>query len=124
MNVLVVEDQNVVREALVAVASSAYRGATIKAAADLEEALVTAATTPMDAVLLDLGLPGYRGIDALKRFRAAFPKVPVVVISSNEDSQIISDALEAGAAGFIPKALTAAGIAAALRGPGACCRRA
>jgi DNA-binding NarL/FixJ family response regulator len=42
--------------------------------------------------------------------------VPVVVISSNEDSQVIADALEAGAAGYIPKALSAAGIAAALRG--------
>jgi DNA-binding NarL/FixJ family response regulator len=115
MNVLVVEDQTVVRELLFAVASSAYRGATIKTAADLEEALLTAATIPIDAVLLDLGLPGCRGIEALKRFRAAFPKVPVVVISSNEDSQVIADALEAGAAGYIPKSLSAAGIAVALR---------
>jgi DNA-binding NarL/FixJ family response regulator len=70
----------------------------------------------MDVVLLDLGLPGCRGIDALKRFRQAFPQVTIVVISSNEDSQVISDALEAGASGYIPKALTPAGIAAALGG--------
>ena len=116
MNVLVVEDQCVVREILIAVASSAYRGATIRAVADLEEALITAAEIPMDAVLLDLGLPGCSGIQALRRFRSAFPKVPVVVISADEDSQVIADALEAGAAGYIPKALSAAGIAAALRG--------
>jgi CheY-like chemotaxis protein len=109
MNVMVVEDQQV--------ASSAFRGARISAAADLEEALAAAQATPMDAVLLDLGLPGYRGIEALKRFRQSFPQVPVVVISSNEDSQVIADALEAGASGYIPKALSAAGIAAALRGP-------
>jgi CheY-like chemotaxis protein len=102
---------------LVEVASSAFRGARISAAADLEEALAAAQATPMDAVLLDLGLPGYRGIEALKRFRQSFPQVPVVVISSNEDSQVIADALEAGASGYIPKALSAAGIAAALRGP-------
>jgi DNA-binding NarL/FixJ family response regulator len=117
MNVLVVEDQQVVREVLVEVASSAFRGAKISAAADLEEALAAAQATPMDAVLLDLGLPGYRGIEALQRFRLSFPQVPVVVISSNEDSQVIADALEAGASGYIPKALSAAGIAAALRGP-------
>ena len=116
MNVLVVEDQAVVREVLIAVASSAYRGATIRAVANLEEALITAAELPIDAVLLDLGLPGCSGIQALRRFRSAFPKVPVVVISSNEDNQVIADALEAGAAGYIPKALSAAGIAAALRG--------
>jgi DNA-binding NarL/FixJ family response regulator len=116
MNLLVVEDQAVVREVLIAVALSAFNGAKVQAAADLDEAFAAARATPMDVVLLDLGLPGCRGIDALKRFRQAFPQVTIVVISSNEDSQVISDALEAGASGYIPKALTPAGIAAALGG--------
>lgn len=117
MNVLVVEDQPAVREVLAAVAASALRGAKVIAVADLDEALTAARATPMDAVLLDLGLPGYRGIEALKRFKQAFPQLTIVVISSNEDSRVISEALEAGASGYIPKGLSPAGIAAALRGP-------
>jgi len=116
MNLLVVDDQTVTREVLIAVASSAFRGVKVHAAADLDEALAAARATPMDIVLLDLGLPGCHGIDALKRFRQAFPKVTIVVISSNEDSRVISDALEAGASSFIPKALTPASIVAALSG--------
>lgn len=118
MKVLVVEDQPLVREVLVAVASSAFRGASVRAVADLDEAIHSAGASPVDAVLLDLGLPGYSGIEALLRFREAFPRVPVVVISSEGDSQVIADALAAGAAGYIPKQLSASGIASALRGTG------
>lgn len=116
MNILVVEDQPVVRELLTAVAASALRGSRVQAAADLEAGLQAASTTRMDAVLLDLGLPGCQGVDAVRRFRSAFPQVVIVVVSSNEDSQVIAEALEAGASGFLPKGLTAAGLTKALAG--------
>jgi DNA-binding NarL/FixJ family response regulator len=53
--------------------------------------------------VLDLGLPGCDGLDALARFRKAFPKLPLVVLSGTCDRASILAALEAGAAGFIPK---------------------
>lgn len=116
MNILVVEDQPTVREVLVAVASYALRGSRITAVADLESALQAASVTPMDAVLLDLGLPGCEGVDAVKRFRQAFPQLLIIVVSSNEDSQVVRDALEAGASGYLPKGLTPAGLTRALVG--------
>lgn len=116
MNILVVEDQPVVRELLTAVASSALRGSRVQAVADLESGLEAARITRMDAVLLDLGLPGCQGVDAVKRFKAAFPRVVIIVVSSNDDRQVISEALEAGAAGYLPKGLSPAGLAAALAG--------
>lgn len=116
MNVLIVEDQPTVREVLIAVASFALTGAKVQAVAGLEEGLAAARATPMDTVLLDLGLPGCRGIEAVERFKAAFPQLTVVVVSSNEDSKLIRNALRAGASGYIPKALSPAGMAAALRG--------
>ena len=116
MNILVVEDQPTVREVLVAVASYALKGSQVRAVADLESALEAARVTPMDAVLLDLGLPGCEGIDAVKRFRQAFPQLVIVVVSSNEDSQVIADALDAGANGYLPKGLTAAALTRALAG--------
>jgi DNA-binding NarL/FixJ family response regulator len=116
MNVLVVEDRPTVREVLIAVASSALTDAKVQGVAGLEEGLAAACATRMDAVLLDLGLPGCRGIEALERFKAAFPRLTVVVVSSNDDSQLIRNALQAGASGYIPKALSPAAMAAALRG--------
>lgn len=116
MNILIVEDQPTVREVLVAVASYALRGSRVRAVADLESGLEAAHATPPDVVLLDLGLPGCEGVDAVKRFRQAFPQLMIVVVSSNEDSQVISDSLEAGASGYLPKGLTAAGLTRALTG--------
>jgi DNA-binding NarL/FixJ family response regulator len=116
MNILVVEDQPVVRELLTAVASAALRGSRVQAAADLESAFAAARAMPMDAVLLDLGLPGCHGIDAVKRFKTAFPSVVIVVVSSNDDNKVVSDALQAGASGFLPKGLSPAGLQKALAG--------
>jgi DNA-binding NarL/FixJ family response regulator len=116
MNILVVEDQPAVREVLVAVASYALPGSRVTAVENLESALEAALATPMDAVLLDLGLPGCKGIDAVKRFRHAFPEVVIVVVSSNEDSRVIAEALDAGASGYLPKALTPTGLSRALAG--------
>ena len=56
-----------------------------------------------DAILLDLNLPDVVGVDGLIRLRTRVPDTPVVVISSHDDSRIISSVLNAGAAGFISK---------------------
>jgi DNA-binding NarL/FixJ family response regulator len=116
MNILVVEDQPMVREVLVAVVNRALRAPKVRAVGDLESALEAARATPPDAVLLDLGLPGCQGIDSVKRFREAFPEVAIVVVSSNEDGQTIADACAAGASGYLPKRLTPAGLMKALAG--------
>jgi DNA-binding NarL/FixJ family response regulator len=57
----------------------------------------------LDLVLLDLNLPGLSGIPALKLWRRRYPDVPVVVLSAATDQQTVLAAIEAGAAGFIPK---------------------
>ena len=54
-------------------------------------------------MLLDLGLPGCAGLDALTRFRARFPRVPVVVLSADDTAATVRAALAAGARGYIPK---------------------
>ncbi|WCE06177.1 response regulator transcription factor [Pseudoxanthomonas sp. JBR18] len=54
-------------------------------------------------VLLDLAMPGARGLSALALLRGERPDLPVVVISSNDDSRVIRRAQQFGAAGFIPK---------------------
>ena len=56
-----------------------------------------------DLVLLDLHMPGSRGLAGLTGIRCNFPTVAVVVVSANEDPRVIRRALDHGAAGFIPK---------------------
>jgi DNA-binding NarL/FixJ family response regulator len=116
MQVLVVDDVAVTREVLRAVASSAIEDAVVSAAATLEDALDLARGLPrLDVVLLDLGLPGCQGIDALRRFKAAFPALKIIVVSADAPSEVVAEAMHAGASGFVSKSGIQAGILSAIR---------
>jgi DNA-binding NarL/FixJ family response regulator len=104
VDVLIVDDHPIIHQTLAAVVRKAIPGATIHAAADLDTGLELAASlSGLGMVLLDLGLPGYSGIEALQRFRQALPSVNVVVFSATEDAATVWAALGAGARGYLPK---------------------
>lgn len=56
----------------------------------------------IDLLLLDLGLPGVSGIDAIRQIKQHF-RCKVVVVSSNDTKSMITKAIDNGAAGFISK---------------------
>jgi DNA-binding NarL/FixJ family response regulator len=59
----------------------------------------------VDLVLLDLAMPGVRGFSGLLYLRAQFPGIPVVIVSANEEPDVIRRCMEFGASGFLPKTL-------------------
>jgi DNA-binding NarL/FixJ family response regulator len=104
VNILVVEDQTVTRELMILVADAAFPGATVRAAGDLASALSGAKSmTRLDMVLLDLGLPDSQGLDGLLRFRADFPQAKIVIVSSQDNPEVIADALDAGGKWLYPE---------------------
>jgi CheY-like chemotaxis protein len=115
MQVLLVDDQAVTIQVFAASVRKTFSGAKVHTAVDLPEALQIASGHPLDLVLLDLALPTCQGIDALQRFRSAFPAVPVLVVSANEDQERIKECLEAGARGYITKTTAVVGLPAAMK---------
>ena len=116
MSVLVVDDHPIVVEVLNAIVRGVFPEANLSTASGLDEGLAAArAAENLGLVLLDLGLPGCAGISALAGFRAALPAARVVVVSAVESPRMVLAALEAGAAGYIPKTSQPPLIAAALR---------
>src|SRR5271167_2963937 len=116
VEVLIVDDHPLIQEILPAILKKAVGRAVVRVASDLESALKQAKDRGApDLVLLDLGLPGCDGIEALTRFRGACPGAKVVVVSSNDDPSVIRAALKAGAAGYIPKTCKPNAIVAALQ---------
>lgn len=116
MDVLLVDDHPLVHETLRAIVSKVRPGAEIHSRFDLDAALAQA--KELDAlglVLLDLGLPGCFGTQALLRFREELPGVPVVIISADDDEKSVRAALELGAAGYLPKTMLPLAMAEALR---------
>jgi len=115
MEVLLVDDQALTIQVYAASVRKTFGGAKVHMAVDLPEALQIASGRSLDLVLLDLSLPTCSGIDALYRFRNAYPAVPVLVVSANEDQERIKACLEAGARGYITKTTAVAGLAAAMK---------
>ena len=116
MEVLIVDDDRLIHELLAAVVRKAFPGWEVAFVTGLEEAFQRVAHHgEPDLALLDLGLPGQSGLDALRRFRGKFPDMPVVVVSVSEEPKAIRAALHAGAAGYIPKTLSAHDMLAAMK---------
>ena len=59
----------------------------------------------VDLVLLDLAMPGVRGLSGLLYLRAQYPGVPVVIVSATDNPTVIRRCMDFGASGFIPKTL-------------------
>lgn len=57
-----------------------------------------------DVVLMDLGLPGMSGLEAIRKLSQETPDVAVMVLTVFKDKQKVLEALDAGAAGYLLKA--------------------
>jgi len=66
-------------------------------------------------VVLDLSMPGRSGIDLLRRVRARWPSLKVLVFSMHDSLTMVAQALRAGAAGFVTKSSAPEVLVAALR---------
>ncbi len=104
MRALVIDDHPLINEIMPAVLRKALGEVSVSTEITLEGGMEQASGDDRpDIVLLDLGLPGCIGLDALSRFRGKFPKLPLIVLSATCDRGSILAALEAGASGYIPK---------------------
>jgi DNA-binding NarL/FixJ family response regulator len=104
MRALVIDDHPLIQEIVPAVLAKALGEVAVATESTLEGGIARAARDDIpELVVLDLGLPGCRGLEALARFRSKFPEIPLVVLSCTCDRDLILAALGAGAAGYIPK---------------------
>jgi DNA-binding NarL/FixJ family response regulator len=77
---------------------------------------VTSTSEAPDLLLLDFVFPGFDGVSSIRKMRASFPASTLVVVSMVEDADIIKAIMEAGADGFVSKAVPPADILKALAG--------
>lgn len=68
-----------------------------------------------DVVVADVRMPGLDGVALLRRIKAQFPSIPVVLVSAFADETAWRDGLQAGAADVFPKPIHGASLVRALR---------
>lgn len=99
--ILVVDDESYVRDLLKRVLTR--RGHDVDVAADGEAALSLMGEHTYDLVLTDVVMPGIDGFDLLRRVKATYPAVTVIVLTGYARKQSISDFLLYGADEYLSK---------------------
>ena len=104
MKLLLVDDHPVFRDGLAALLKQAAVDTTVLQASDCETGLQLAQQNrDLDAVFVDLVMPGLAGEAAIREFGRRCPDLPVIVLSTSENPSDVRRTLNAGASGYIPK---------------------
>lgn len=104
VTVLLVDDHAVVREGYRRLLEISGGITVVGEASSAAEAYQMFCSLEPDVAVMDIGLPGVSGIEALRRILAHEPKARVLMFSMYEDTIFVKRALEAGAAGYLTKA--------------------
>ena len=103
INVAIVEDNNTIREGLAALINGTEGYDCIGSFVDCESFLLNLKTLKVDVVLMDIALPGMNGIEGVKKAIVIKPDLDILMLTIYEESEVVFDALCAGACGYLVK---------------------
>ena len=102
--ILVVEDEQDIRELLAALLSSSLENVIVEERPDGPSALRAIAATPPDLIITDYKMPGMNGLEFLHRAQKIAPKTPRILVTAFPDLEIAIKAInEAGIENFFTK---------------------
>lgn len=102
-SIFVVDDQESILNSVKSILDDeSYRISTFTSAEALEEGLKE---EKPDLILLDIWLPGIDGVESLKKLKASYPDLPVILMSGHAGIDIAVKAMKAGASDFLEKPL-------------------
>ena len=112
--ILLVDDHPLFAEALGTLVERSFPGSKVAAATSLEQAEELLNGDQYDLMLLDVQMPGTRGLDGVHQMLERHPDVPIIVISGSATSSDVAQVVEWGARGFLPKTLPSRVLASAI----------
>ncbi|WP_433005409.1 response regulator transcription factor [Kribbella sp. CA-294648] len=115
IRLLVVDDQELMRDGLTAILGQQSGIEVIGSAADGAEALRLVEELKPDVVLMDVRMPVLDGVRATAEILRSEPSTTVLVLSTFDDDEHVQQALQAGATGYLLKNLPARDLARAIR---------
>jgi|SRR5687768_7893600 DNA-binding NarL/FixJ family response regulator len=103
LRVLIADDHAIVRKGLKEILREASESTYVGEASNGNEALEKAEADTWDVVVLDITMPGQNGLEVLKRIKARFPKLPVLMLSMHSGYHYVMGSLKSGASGYLNK---------------------
>jgi len=103
-NILIIDDEEVMRDSLSQVFSR--RGHSVRLADSGRAGLKLLSGEAFDLVVLDLKMPGIPGMEVLRRIRKLYPETVVIIITGHGTMASAVEAMKAGAYDFLPKPFT------------------
>lgn len=115
MHILIADDHDLVREMMASYLEK-EGGIKVTQSANYDQAFTELKKNgPFELVLLDYKMPGMRGLEGLKQALGASGGNPVALVSGDADRTVAEEALGAGAAGFLPKTMSARSVINAVK---------
>jgi DNA-binding NarL/FixJ family response regulator len=115
VRVFVVDDQDLVREGIGALLGLQPGIEVVGSACDGAEAVADAPAARPDVILMDVRMPNLDGVAATTALRRLLPECRIVMLTTFDDDEYVTRALQAGAVGYLLKNMPAADLAAAVR---------
>lgn len=110
--IYIVDDEQTIRDGIAMTLEDAY---TVRGFATAEAALTAMPAGPPDLILLDIGLPGMNGIEALARIKELAPECLVIMITAYEDTATVIAAMKRGAYDYVVKPIIMDALEATIR---------
>ncbi len=115
IRILVVDDENVVREGFVAILRLQEDMQVVGEALDGLQAVQLARKTKPDVILLDLAMPNQDGLTTIPQIKEILPDTRILVLTGTAESDRVFQALKSGALGFLLKDATRVQLLQAIR---------
>jgi NarL family two-component system response regulator LiaR len=115
IRVLIVDDHGIVRKGLVAYLKIVPDLEVVGEAQDGREAVELCKTLAPDVILMDLIMPELGGVAATRTIRQRWSEVQIIALTSFQEKELVRDALQAGAVGYLLKNVSGEDLAAAIR---------
>ena len=103
LKVLLVDDHEVVRKGLKYVLDDLEDFSLIGEASSAKTAIIMTEELHPDVVILDIRMPGGSGLDACRAIHEKYPNISIIILTSYADDKSITEAIQAGAVGYILK---------------------